>query len=119
MSTVGRRTEVDAGIVAERVMVLADKGVSIEVIARKLGTSRYRVEKLVGGGPAGRDDVPYRYRELLARPTSAPGTRQASPPSRSPTTSGSPSQPCSACFTATERCSAASASLIASPMPTF
>lgn len=56
----------DAERVAAQVMALAANGESIEVIARKTGISRYRVELLVGVGPAGRHDVPYRYRALLA-----------------------------------------------------
>jgi DNA-binding CsgD family transcriptional regulator len=67
MPTVGKGTRPIAGVVTEQVLALAARGAAIEVIARKLGTSRYRVEKLVGGGPAGRDDVPYRYRELFAQ----------------------------------------------------
>lgn len=43
---------------------LASRGCSIEVIARTLGTSRYRVERAVGSSPAGRADVPYRHRRL-------------------------------------------------------
>lgn len=67
MSTVGKGTRPIAGVAAERALALAAHGAAIEVIARKLGTSRYRVEKLVGVGPAGRNDVPYRYRELFAQ----------------------------------------------------
>jgi DNA-directed RNA polymerase specialized sigma24 family protein len=67
MQAVGKGTRPIAGVVTEQVLALAARGAAIEVIARKLGTSRYRVEKLVGGGPAGRDDVPYRYRELFAQ----------------------------------------------------
>jgi predicted transcriptional regulator len=66
MTAVETSAQADDGTVTEQVMALAATGASIEVIARKLGTSRYRVEKLVGAGPAGRDDVPYRHRELLA-----------------------------------------------------
>jgi len=67
MPTVGKGTRPIVGVVADQAFTLAAQGASIEVIARKLGTSRYRVEKLVGVGPAGRDDVPYRYRELFER----------------------------------------------------
>lgn len=67
MPTVGKGTRPIAGVLAEQVLSLAQEGAAIEVIARKLGTSRYQVEKLVGGGPAGRDDVPYRYRDLFAQ----------------------------------------------------
>jgi DNA-directed RNA polymerase specialized sigma24 family protein len=56
-----------AEVVAEQVLAMASSGAAIEVIARTLGTSRYRVEKLVGGGPAGRADIPYSYRELFAK----------------------------------------------------
>lgn len=66
MSTVGSTPPI-VGVVAEQVLALAARGAAIEVIARELRTSRYRVEKLVGGDPAGRADVPYRYRELFAQ----------------------------------------------------
>jgi hypothetical protein len=66
MAAVETSSQARDGTVAEQVMALAASGASIEVIARKVGTSRYRVEQLVGVGPAGRADVPYRHRELLA-----------------------------------------------------
>lgn len=66
MSTKGKSAQGDVGNVAQQLKVLAGTGASIEMIARTLGTSRYRIEQLVGVGPAGRGDVPYRYRELFA-----------------------------------------------------
>jgi transposase-like protein len=49
----------------EQIRELAARGLSVEVIARTVGTTRYQVETVVERGPAGRNDVPYRHRELL------------------------------------------------------
>jgi DNA-binding CsgD family transcriptional regulator len=43
---------------------LARQGESIERIARQLGVSRYLVESTLDDAPAGRNYVPYRFREL-------------------------------------------------------
>jgi len=43
---------------------LARRGQSIELIAREIGRSRYFVETTLDRAPAGRNDVPYRYRAI-------------------------------------------------------
>jgi AraC-like DNA-binding protein len=45
---------------------LAANAMSIELIAREAGVSRYRVEQVLDTAPAGRNNVPYRYRALPA-----------------------------------------------------
>lgn len=58
------RTGPSADSLEAQALALAGEGCSIEVIARTLGTSRYRAEQAVGPSPAGRADVPYRHRRL-------------------------------------------------------
>ena len=48
----------------DRIEQLGAEGLSIEVIARTTGATRYRVERILGRGPASRSGVPYRYRKV-------------------------------------------------------
>lgn len=50
----------------EKVRRLAHHGVSVELIARAISRTRYFVESTLDRAPAGRADVPYRYREIRA-----------------------------------------------------
>jgi transposase len=50
-----------------RIRKLAADAMSIELIARDVGVSRYRVERVLNTAPVGRNDVPYRYRALPAQ----------------------------------------------------
>lgn len=58
-----RTTDVEDSLEVRR---LADEGHSIEVIARAVARSRYFVETTLDRAPAGRNDVPYRYRAIRA-----------------------------------------------------
>ena len=50
----------------ERVLTLAEDGLSVELIARAVSRTRYFVEVTLDEAPAGRADVPYRYRKIRA-----------------------------------------------------
>lgn len=50
----------------ERVLTRAEDGLSVELIARAVSCTRSFVEMTLDEAPAGRADVPYKYRKIRA-----------------------------------------------------